>query len=192
MFYNADLESYVFPKYAKISFKISKAGSLIFTGAPSFTPGKLPPGISGGRVPKGIKIFDYSKEVTISIGFSDCVKIVKFFENKSPTETVDLFRNTPTFNKIVKFSWLTDENNVKQVKLVNINFVSQEIGQPEKKFYLPISISNFEEMVEVIKSYMNSYGMIKLYCQSSFEITKKVKPNEIENLESIPEEFSDF
>lgn len=163
MKYAIDVHEMVFPKYAKIQFKINKGGNLTVAASPSFTPGQLPEGTKGGKVPKGTRVFDYDKQIITSLGIPDIIKLIDMSKKKVATENVDIFRNSEKYNKKITFSYNLDESTG-AVKFLTIYFHSTDYTGKEIKFYLPISLANFEEIAHILQSYLSSVCSIKLFC----------------------------
>ena len=80
MKYSVDIHEMVFPKYAKLQFKVNRAGNLTLIASPSYTPGKLPDGLKPGQIPKGTRIFDYDSQIVVSLTFQDCLLIQLYFQ----------------------------------------------------------------------------------------------------------------
>lgn len=169
MEYSVDVYDMVFPKYAKLQFKINKAGNMTLTAAPAITPGKLPDGVKPGQIPKGTKIFDYDSQIVISLTFQDCLKIIDMAKSKNVTTSVELFRNSDKYNKKVTLSYFPDDQDPTKVKFATFWFNSTNESGKEINFKLPLSISNLEEIAELIKSYVNCFAMIKLFCQQQLQ-----------------------
>ena len=159
----------VFPKYAKLQFKVNKVGNMTLTAAPAYTPGKLPTGVKPGQIPKGTKIFDYDSQIVVSLTFQDCLSIVKFAESKNIANSVELFRNSDKYSKKVTLSYFPDEADALKPKFATFWFNSTESEGKQINFKLPLSLSNLEEIAELIKSYVQNYTMIKLFCQEQLQ-----------------------
>lgn len=172
MKYGIDMYDLVFPKYGKLVFGINKTGNFILNVSPSFTVGKLPEGVSGGRVPKGTKVFDYDKEVVVSFDLKDCLNMVEFFRKKDVSQNIDFYRNSERFNKKITLKYTPMDDDATKPKMVTI-FVSASLflngENKEVSFYVPMSLANFGEMIEVVKSYINNFAMIKLFCLAEQE-----------------------
>ena len=169
MKYSVDVHEMVFPKYAKLQFKINKAGNLALVAAPSLTPGKLPDGIKPGQIPKGTKIFDYASQIVVSLTFQDCLNILEFIKSKNVASIVELYRNSEKYNKKVTLSYFTDDKDISKPKFATFWFNSTEADGREISFKLPLSLSNLEEIGELVRSYIHSFAMIKLFCQEQLQ-----------------------
>jgi hypothetical protein len=169
MKYGIDLYEMVFPKYAKLQFKINRAGNLTVVASPSLTPGVLPEGVKGGQVPKGTRVFDYDQQIVVSLIFADCLKLISFAKSKSVTDTVEIFRNSAQYNKRVNVVWNPQDNEPLKAKFASLYFQSTDATGKEIKFKLPLSIASVEELAEVVQSYVTSFSMVKLFCQSSLQ-----------------------
>jgi hypothetical protein len=185
MKYSVDTYEMVFPKYAKLQLKINKAGNLIIGASPSLTPGQMPPGVQGGRVPKGTKVFNYEDQILVSLTFADCLNIVNFAKSKMVTSTVDIFRNSTKFNKKVSFVFAPKDDKPLEAKFATIYFSSTATEKKEIKFKLPISLVNLDELAQLVESYINSYQMIKLYCLSN---AQEEEPTHTTEFASLAEE----
>ena len=163
MLYGVDIHEWVFPKYAKISVKINKNGSFSLMMSPSFTPGKMPPGVKPGQIPKGMKLFDYDKTIVVSLTYSDCISLIEYAKSKSPINEVNIYRNNDRFNKKVTFTWFPDETDPSIAKFATV-FAQQKSGDIEVKFNIPLSFDNLDEFATLLKSYINNYTIIKLFC----------------------------
>jgi hypothetical protein len=167
--YAIECHDMVFPKYAKLVFKINQSGNITISASPSLTPGKNPPGYKEGPLPKGTKVFDYTKEILVSIGFTDCLNIIAFANNKRPNitpdkpNTVDIFRNSFEYNKHVTFTYTPDDNDPTKVKMCTIFFNSSSHGV-KNEFYLPLSLKSLDEISELCKSYAANVTVIKTIC----------------------------
>jgi len=166
--YAIDVHEMVFPKYAKLQFKINKGGNLTLAASPSLNPGQLPEGTKGGKVPKGTKVFDYEKQIITSLGISDIIKLINMSKSTVPTENVDIFRNSFKYNKKITFAYNLDDQTGK-IKFITIYFQSTDESGKEIKFYLPISLVNFEEVAQILQSYLSSVCSIKLFCLAQFD-----------------------
>jgi len=169
MKYGIDLYEMIFPKYAKLQFKINRVGNLSIIASPSLTPGVLPEGVKGGQIPKGTKIFDYDQQIVVSLNFADCLKLISFAKRKSITDTVEIFRNSTQYNKRVNVVWNSQDDDQLKVKFASFYFQSIDATGKEIKFKLPLSISSIEELAEIIQSYVTCFSMIKLFCQSELQ-----------------------
>lgn len=163
MKYGIEFHELVFPKYAKLVFKINKAGHLVLAASPSLTPGKYPPGVRPGVIPKGTKIFDYDNSIIVSLEFSDCLKLLDYIESKSPLVTVDVYRNSNLYNKKITFNYFPLETDPSIAKFASIFFNCTDSDGKEIHFNLPLSFDNLNEMGKIIESYVNNYAMIKLF-----------------------------
>lgn len=169
MKYSIDLHEMVFPKYAKLQFKINRAGNLTIAASPSLTPGQLPDGVKGGQIPKGTKVFDYDQQIVVSLILSDCIKIVSFAKNKSIVDAVEIFRNSAEYNKRVNIAYTPQDDNPTKPKFATIYFQSTDSTGKEIKFRLPLSLGSLEEFAEVLQSYVTSFPMVKLFCQAGLQ-----------------------
>jgi hypothetical protein len=169
MKYGIDLYEMVFPKYAKLQFKINRAGNLTVVASPSLTPGQLPEGVKGGQVPKGTRVFDYDQQIVVSLIFADCLKLISFAKNKDIKDAVEIFRNSAQYNKRVNMLWNPQDNDPLKVKFASIYFQSTDSTGKEIKFKLPLSVASVEELAEIVQSYVTSFSMVKLFCQSSLQ-----------------------
>lgn len=169
MKYSVDIHEMVFPKYAKLQFKVNRAGNLTLIASPSYTPGKLPDGLKPGQIPKGTRIFDYDSQIVVSLTFQDCLNIIEFAKSRNVANTVELFRNSDKYNKKVTISYFPDEANALKPKFVTIWFNSSEASGKEINFKLPLSLSNLDEIAELVKSYVHGFVMIKLFCQEQLQ-----------------------
>ena len=57
--YALEIWNTVNPKYFNLVVKINNEGKLQLCATGSLTPGRLPTGVQKGKVPKGVKVFDY-------------------------------------------------------------------------------------------------------------------------------------
>jgi hypothetical protein len=174
--YAVECHSMVFPKYAKLVFKINQSGNMTISASPSFTPGTPPAGMENGQLPKGTRVFDYSKEILVSIGFSDCLSIIKFAENRTMfmingkgkriDNKVDIFRNSAEYNKHVTFIYTPDDVDPNKIKMCTIFFDSSINGNSNShiKFYLPLALSHLDEIAELCKAYAYNVTVIKTMC----------------------------
>lgn len=165
MKYSVSVNEMIFPKYAKIEFKINKVGNLTLSASPSFTPGVLPEGIKPGIIPKGTKIFDFkNSEIVVSLKFEDCLNIIKFNNNRITADKVELYRNSDFYNKKITIVYFPDENTGKP-KFATFWFYYKDLKNGEtRNFKLPISLTDFDTFCRIIESYVNNFSMIKLYC----------------------------
>lgn len=168
MKYSIECHDMVFPKYAKMVFKINVSGNMTISAAPSLTPGKNPPGMQNGQLPKGTKVFDYTKEILVSVGFADCLAIIDFAQSRDISKHVDIFRKSTQWNKKVSIVYTPDDNNINIPKMATIYF---ESSTPEGivKFYLPLSLKSLDELAEFCKSYTINVIPIKLMCSLELE-----------------------
>lgn len=172
--YGVDLHSLVYPKWAKIRFKISARGKLILVINPSLTPGKMPEGIKG-MVPKGTKIFDYdeTKECLISLSLNECMRIIDFVKAQKIADNVDIIHVLHGDKKILKFSWGIDASGT--INLCNINYIRKSADDSEKsKLYVPVPFDGLREMVTVINSYVSNYLVLKMLCLADMNVTEDI------------------
>ncbi len=125
--------------------------------------------MKGGQVPKGTRVFDYDQQIVVSLIFADCLKLISFAKSKSVKDSVEIFRNSSQYNKRVNIVWNPQENEPLKPKFASIYFQSTDVTGKEIKFKLPLSIASVEELAEVVQSYVTSFSMIKLFCQSSLQ-----------------------
>lgn len=163
MKYSVEIHDLVYPKYAKVVFKINQAGNITLSASPSFTPGKLPAGMVGNTPPKGSRMFDYDKEIVISLGFKDCLDIVNFNNKRDVTKQVDIFRKSYDWSKKVTFVYTPDDNDPLKPKMVTI-FFDLTKADGVTKFYLPLSFASFNEIASLLESYTLTFPIIKLTC----------------------------
>lgn len=188
----------VFPKYAKVIFKINPSGNLTMHASPALTPGKEPPGTVRGKVPKGTKVFDYSKEIIASLEFEDCLNIINFAKNRNhPNPDVrignthyTIFRNSERFNKKINFTYTMDDNDPTVAKMATIWFESVTTAG-EIKFYLPMSLNSFDNIAEICKSYCTNITNIKLSCALYNEIEKLGEASQTNKGPSVTKKYAD-
>ena len=179
MKYSIECHDMVFPKYAKMVFKINVSGNMTISAAPSLTPGKNPPGMQNGQLPKGTKVFDYETKIIISLSYSDCINISNLANNPKPNATLKLYRNSTKFSKTVTITCNEDTSNNNKYYFT-LNFDSTTIDGVNTKFKLPMSDVIFEEFATVLSSYVNSYHMIKYYNQ-----VEKAKADEMKEIKNL-------
>ena len=84
-------------------------------------------------------------------------------------QTLDFFRNSDRFNKKVTFKYTLSDDDATKPKMITIYFTATGFINKEQReisFYLPMSLSHFDEMIEGVKSYIQDFAMIKLFCLS--------------------------
>lgn len=162
--YGVEFYELVYPKWAKIRFKISDKGKFLFILNPSLTPGKLPDGITPGVVPKGTKIFDYSKEneCILDISVSECLKIIDFAKSQNLADSVKLLHSRYGQTKTLTFTWGTGKSN--EIELCNINYLRKGVDNDDQKIYVPVPFTGLREIVSILNSYVSNFVMIKTMC----------------------------
>lgn len=171
--YSVECHDMVFPKYAKLVFKINNAGNLSMSASPSLTPGKNPVGFAGGKLPKGTRVFDYDKEVITTITFGECLSIIDFAKNKKPIapdgkpNKIELYKNSENFEKRISMVYTPDDNDPRVAKMVTIYFdatIYNKTGGDDNhiKFYLPLALKSLDEIARLCESYVSSIHTIKL------------------------------
>ena len=166
--YSIDMHELIFPKYAKLQFKINKAGNLTIAASPSITPGQMPEGIKPGAVPKGTKIFNYDAQIVTSLTFSDCLAILDFISSANVAKTVDIYRKSSKYDKKLTFAYTPSETDASKPKFLTLYFSSIDNGK-ENKFKLPLSLASLAEVYKIIDSYVLNFAMIKLFCQADLQ-----------------------
>lgn len=163
--FGIDLYNLVYPKWAKLRFKLSDQGKLLFIANPSLTPGKMPDGVKPGVVPKGTKIFDYSKEseFNMALTISECLQIIDFVKTQLPADTVDIIHKFRGDTKTIKFSWVTGNTGDVDFCNINISMISGPDGET-KKIFVPIPFSGLREILAILNSYVNNIVTIKTLC----------------------------
>ena len=185
--YAVECHDMVFPKYAKLVFKINQAGNLSMSASPSRTPGKAPPGAVNGKLPKGTKVFDYDKEVITTITFSECLAIIDFIKTRRVMLTaekankVDLFKNSDNFEKKITFVYMADDNDPSIIKMATIYIDATIFGRngaadTHIKFHLPLSLKSLEEIGEICKAYVSNVHTIKLIAGLQTQSEDKDRP----------------
>ena len=174
--YGVELHSLVYPKWAKIRFKLSAKGKLLFIMNPSLTPGKAPEGVRG-MVPKGTKVFDYDKEkeCLLSLSLAECMKIIDFAKAQRLAETVDLIHVLHGEKKLLKFSW--NSNSSGEVSVCNVNYTKKSSDDQElSKIYVPIPFDGIREVVTILNSYVNNFVNVMTLCTAELYATEYVGP----------------
>lgn len=176
MKYAIETHHLVFPKYAKMVFKIDQKGNLLVCASPSLTPGKMPPGMQNGQLPKGTKVFDYTKEIQFTLGFDDCLNIAEFstLKQNCAMAAVNIFRKSATWNKKITFVYTPDDVNPAIAKMATI-FFEMSRNNNTTKFYLSLSLKALDEIAEFCKSYAYSMISLKVSCGIEEERCEKEK-----------------
>jgi hypothetical protein len=166
--FGVEFHDIVYPKWSKIRFKISSEGKFLFISNPSLTPGKLPEGIQKGKIPKGVKIFDYDKEkeCIMSLSLNECLQIVDFAKKQNIVDTVDIIHQLNGETKKLSFSWVTGDRG--EINLCNITYTKKtnDDNKENAKIYIPVPFSGIREIAAIMNSYINTYAMIRLFCLS--------------------------
>jgi hypothetical protein len=162
-------------KWGKIGLKISNIGNLQLVLTPSLTPGIIPQKDPKTKKNiKGIKVYDYSKEVLSTLEFNDCLNIIKMGEELNPnSEPIVLYRNSEKFLKTININWyVPDGENISTstffVKFKNLSKKNEEIN-----FKIPVSIETFLKIKTSIQSYINCLPMIKLFTNAILNISNR-------------------
>jgi hypothetical protein len=156
--YGVEFHSLIYPKWAKLRFKISSEGKFLFISNPAITPGKLPDNIQKGKVPKGTKIFDYdkNKECIMSLSLAECIQIVDFAKLQNIASTVDIIHQLNGETKKLTFSWVMGDKG--EINLCNINYTKRAVeeGKEDSKIYIPVPFTGIREIVAVMNSYISN------------------------------------
>lgn len=179
--YGIELHHLVYPKWAKIRFKLSDKGKLLFIINPAITPGKLPDGIKPGVVPKGTKIFDYSedKECIISLSLSECMKLVDFVKTQCLVDTVELKHKLNGELKVLQFKWVPNKSGT-EIDFCNIiynKYNGETSDKSAQNIFVPIPFEGLREIVAVINSYLNNFVTLKTLCLAELIGTVDKKHN---------------
>ena len=159
--YALEIWNTVNPKYFNLVVKINNEGKLQLCATGSLTPGRLPSGVQKGKVPKGVKVFDYDNTITTVLEFADCMNIVNFVNNLDPTDKVDIYRRIPgRFDKSIVLQWNVKDNVIQNA----VMYFNMSQNGTETKVMIPFGAKILLEFAKVIESYMNNMPMIKLFC----------------------------
>jgi len=188
--YGVVFHDIVYPKWAKVRFKISAKGKLLIIINPSLTPGKLPEGLKPGMIPKGTKVFDYddNKECILSLSLAECLKIIDFAKNQNSAETVDIIHRQYGDTKTLAFGWSTTNNG--EISICNINYYKKSPDGTEYKTFIPVPYAGLREIVTILNSYVNNYVFVKTFCISEseqFEGSNESRGSKYKRADELPD-----
>lgn len=162
--YKLELYKLVYPKWAAAMIEISPKGKLTFVISPSKTPGTLPAGFKGGSIAKGTKVFDYEKELAVSLSLAECLQILDFIKAQNAVQTVEFIHMYKGTSSKFSMAWSTGKST--KVEVCNIN-INRTEGEEKKKVFIPIPFNGMREIAVILDSYIKNYAVIKLICQAN-------------------------
>lgn len=145
---------FINPKWGRVHILLNKSGDLLIEGIPSKEPGKEV------KVSKGVKVFDYDKNVIFKLtygevfGIWDFISRIMINQMKNHEEDLELtfIRQTEEVSKRLVFKKLKDYGNA-------IIWFKDKYSLIDIKF--PMSLKTLEEMGLVLESYLKNIAVIK-------------------------------